>query len=394
VQYETITNSAQLSDLCQRLSSAKVIAFDTEFVSEHTYSSQLCLVQVSSEDVLAVIDTMEFSELEPFWTMLAEGDHQTVVHAGREELLFSLRSIGRRPANLFDVQIAAGLVGLEYPAGYGSLVYKLTGQHPPKGETRTDWRKRPLSEQQIEYALSDVTHLRKIYTKLVDQLAQLDRQSWIQEEMAAWQDDVEGYLTRPRWRKVSGITSLSRKSLSIVRELWLWREGEAAKRDRPPKRILRDDLIVEMAKRATADPERMLAIRGMDRGNYKQYVLEMAKSVQRGLDAPEESAPRKKRADTPGQLNLLGQFLTAALTSICRRGQVAPSLVGTATDVRELIAHRLGFGNNDQDNLPALSQGWRATVVGNHLDDLLSGKTSMRIANPLSDEPLEFEPRA
>ena len=132
-----------LTALAERLANADTIAFDTEFVSEDTYRSELCLIQVSAADELSVVDAIAVGDTNPFWERLAAGNHETVVHAGREELCFSLAIIGRRPARLFDVQIAAGLVGFEYPAGYGSLLNKLLGKSPQKGETRTDWRRRP-----------------------------------------------------------------------------------------------------------------------------------------------------------------------------------------------------------------------------------------------------------
>ena len=122
----------------------------------------------------------------------------------------------------------------------------------------------------------------------------------------------------------------------------------------------------------------------------RRYVAELAECVRRGLDEPAEKVARAPRRDMPPQLNLLGQFLMAALTSLCRRAEIAPSIVGTASDVRELIAHRLGFGANDPADMPKLARGWRADLVGDNLNDILSGKTSIRIADPLHGEPLEF----
>ena len=143
VKHELITTDHQLEEFCHALADAERIAFDTEFVSEDTYRPQLCLVQVAAADRLAVIDPLKVQNLVPFWTVLADGGHETIVHAGRQEIEFSLAAIGRPPHRLFDVQIAAGMVGIEYPASYGSLVSKLLGLTPQKGETRTDWRKRP-----------------------------------------------------------------------------------------------------------------------------------------------------------------------------------------------------------------------------------------------------------
>ncbi len=128
VQYQNITTDQQLRDYCRGLSSSGSIAFDTEFVSENTYRPVLCLIQVSSNGQLAVIDAMAVSDLTPFWEALADGDHETLVHSGRGELEVCLRAIDRVPAGLFDVQIAAALNGMHYPAGFSALISKVLGE--------------------------------------------------------------------------------------------------------------------------------------------------------------------------------------------------------------------------------------------------------------------------
>ncbi len=387
--YDQITTPGQLADLCAELARAETIAFDTEFVSEDTYRSDLCLIQVAAGEKLAVIDPLAVGDVTPFWEALAAEGHETVVHAGREELCFSLASIGRRPTRLFDVQIAAGLVGYEYPAGYGSLISKILGQIPRKGETRTDWRRRPLSPQQMDYALDDVRYLPGLRDRLKSQLESLGRMEWLAAEMNAWQDEVEASRTRERWRRVSGINGLSARSLAIVRELWRWREAEAARRDSPVRRVLRDDLIVELAKRQTADQKRIRQVRGMERGDLQRLLPQIAQHVDVALQLSDSEIPHSERRDLPQQFNVLGQFLATALSSICRKARLAPSIVGTVGDVRDLIAYRLGY---DAHEPPLLERGWRAGVVGQPLDDLLFGRTSIRIVNPRSDEPLAFEP--
>ena len=393
MKYDRVTTDAQLAELCDRLSGVPTIAIDTEFVSEHSYRPQLCLVQVAAAGRLAVIDTMELREIAPFWKFLSEGDHQTVVHAGREEVGFSLTSIGVPQANLFDLQVAAGLIGLEYPAGYSSLVQKLLGQTPQKGETRTDWRKRPLSDRQLQYALTDVIYLEPMRDRIRERLQRLGRTAWMDTEMTAWLDDVVAGYRRDRWRRTSGISGLSARAKALVREIWQWRESEAERRDIPVRRVLRDDLIVELAKRQSDDVDVIRNIRGLERGDLKHALPKIAEAVRRGLDLPESELPRgRPPRDLPPQLNLLGQFLSSALGSICRQYDLAASLVGGPNDVRELVAYRLGMTLSD-DPVPALAEGWRAEVVGSLIDDLLSGKTAIRISNPKSDQPLKFETR-
>jgi ribonuclease D len=389
VAHLEINTAEELAQFCSELRAADAIAFDTEFVSEHTYRSDLCLVQVAVPGRLVVIDALAVGELTPFWTALVANGHETIVHAGREELVFCLDATGRRPSRLFDVQIAAGLVGYDFPAGYSSLLVKLLGQQLHKGETRTDWRRRPLSRQQIEYALDDVRHLHAMRDKLDSRLKQLGRESWMEAEMSTWQDEVDAYRTRERWRRVSGVTGLSNRSLAVVRELWRWRETEAERRDVPPRRVLRDDLIIELAKRRNAELKQIRVVRGLDRGDLQRHLPSLAEAIERALLLPESELPHSERRETPNQINMLGQFLSSALASICRSAEIAPSIVGTASDVRDLVAYRLGY---DVGGTPVLARGWRAEVVGHLIEDLLAGKTSIRIADPLSEEPLVFEP--
>ncbi|HEX3728155.1 MAG TPA: ribonuclease D, partial [Pirellulales bacterium] len=388
-----ITADRELQEFCRESAGAPTIAFDTEFVSEHSFRPQLCLVQVAAGDRLAVIDPLTIKDMAPFWELVAAPGHETIVHAGREELLFCLHVTGHHPERLFDIQIAAGLVGYEYPAGYGSLMFKLLGHRLDKGETRTDWRRRPLSSGQIEYALDDVRYLEKMAAKLRERLERLGRVSWMQGEMEAWQAEIAATLVGERWWKVSGTSGLSRRSLAVVREVWRWREGEAQKRDCPARRVLRDDLIVELAKRRSADVKQIRAVRGMERGDLQRQLPQMAAAVQRALDLDDAACPAPLQRDGTSQLTVLGQFLSSALGSICRAAQLAPSIVGTASDVRDLVAYRLGIADaHDAQQPPLLGRGWRAEVVGRLIDDLLAGKLAVRVQDPRSDEPLAFYP--
>ncbi len=395
MQYDSLTTSAQLRQFCESLADAELIAFDTEFVSEHTYHPQLCLVQVAVGDRLAVIDPLEMDDVTPLWHWLADPRRIVVAHSAREELRFCMRAINRPPHGLFDTQIAAGLVGLEYPAAYSSLVTRLANVKLHKGETRTDWRRRPLSKKQLEYALQDVIHLPPLYHKLRQKLAKLGRIEWMHTEMRAWQEQIEAEETRERWRRVKGVSGLSGRAMAVLRELWRWRNDQAQRRDCPSKRVLRDDLLVELAKRQSADIKHIQALRGMERGDLKRQMPQIAAAIERGLVLPEDQLPNLGKKNSLPPFNLLGQFLATALGSICRDANVAPGLVGTVQDVRDLIAWRLqqqGKLPGDPGEPPALAQGWREEVVGRVIEDLLEGKLAIRISDALSEMPLTFEP--
>jgi len=391
VQYRDITTDEQLREYCRELSHAKSIAFDTEFVSEHTYRPVLCLIQVAADGELAVIDPIAIGDVTPYWEAVAAPGHETIVHAGRGELEFCLQAIDRWPERLFDVQIAAALAGAEYPAGLGSLISKFLGQPPPKHETRTDWRRRPLSKRQVEYAVNDALFLPPLRDAIHSKLSELGRLGWLDDEMESWREEIIHSLSQERWRRVSGNSGLDARTLAVVRELFHWRDAEARRRNQPARRVLRDDLIVEIARRGSADVKHIQAVRGMERGDLQRRMGEIAAAIQRGLDLPDAECPVRPSRERVPELSVLGQFLFAALGSISREAQLAPNLVGTPSDIREWMAFRSGKGSGTHDNPPQLARGWRAEFVGRLFEDLLAGKLSIRIDDATSDHPLAFE---
>ena len=390
MNHRTITRQSELDRFCEELAHEPSIAIDTEFVAEHTYKPVLCLVQVATRNQLVLLDTMALSDTTPFWKIVAEGQHETIVHAARSELEFCFDATGGLPTRLFDVQVAAGLIGAEYPAGYNSLLGKLLGEKPGKHETRTDWRRRPLTGRQIEYALDDVRFLHPLRDAIHDALMRLKRVAWFQEEMETELTELSVTQTKSRWRRVSGNTGLKPRQLAILRSLWHWRNGEADRRNKPVRYVLRDDLLVEMARRASADPVQILSVRGMDRGDLRRRVDELAAAVQEALELPEDKLPQPIRRERTQDYAVLGQFLFAALGSLCREAELAPALVGTPNDIRDLISYDTRESNPDA-HVPRLARGWRAEFVGQLFNELLAGKTSIRIADPRSESPLRFE---
>ena len=296
MNYESITTESQLDEFCEGLAACPWIALDTEFVSENSYRPELCLIQVSTPQGLAMIDTMVVRDVRPFWQAVVDGNHETIVHAGRGEMEFCLLAVDQLPKNLFDVQLAAGLAGIEYPAGYGTLVAKLLGESSQKQETRTDWRKRPLSKRQIDYAVQDVYYLGLIRDRTYALLEELGRLSWMKEETESWRQELCRAMSSERWRRVSGNSGLDQRSLAIVHELWKWREAEAKHRDQPARRVLRDDLIIELAKRQTADVKRIRAVRGLERGDLLRKINDIAACIQRALTLPAEECPPRRCA--------------------------------------------------------------------------------------------------
>ncbi len=390
VKHRTIARQNELGPFCDELAREPSIAIDTEFVAEHTYRPVLCLVQVATRSQLALIDAMSVADMAPFWRTLAEGDHETILHAARCELEFCLEAAGSLPTRLFDVQVAAGLVSGEYPAGYNSLISRLLGEKAGKHETRTDWRRRPLTPRQISYALDDVRFLHPLRDTIHAALSQRGRLAWFEEEMRSVRDEFAASQTDDPWRRVSGNAGLKPRQLAIVRALWEWRNSEAHRRNRPARQVLRDDLIIEMARRASADPAQILSVRGMERGDLRRGAADLAAAVQQALDLPEEELPQPVRRERTQEYSVLGQFLFAALGSLCREAELAPALVGTPNDIRDLITYDTSDSRAHR-RIPRLARGWRAEFVGRLFDDLLAGKVAIRVADARSESPLRFE---
>ena len=388
LQYDSINTAEELKQFCSEIADCKQIGFDTEFVSEDTYRPQLCLIQVAADGRLAIIDPEYVKDTTPFWNLLTEPGRIVIAHAAREECRFCYRFTGKPIAGLFDTQLAAGFVGMEYPASLGNLVQRLVNKTLPKGETRTNWGRRPLSKDQITYALNDVVDLSEMHDKLAGMVLDLERESWLEEETAVFQQKVMDAETRENWRRVSGSSGLNARQLETVRQLWLWRENRAKTIDRLPRRVLRDDLIVELAKRGSTDQNKIKNIRGMERRGFNDHYGDIAAAIQTALDTPEDDLPRRPRGSRRVVSPMLSQFLSTSIACISRQQKLAPPIVGNADDVRELMGYELDRRKGDPT--PSLLKGWRGDIVGKTFRRLLAGDLAIRVANVKETQPLEF----
>jgi len=389
VRFSYITNQDSLHQLCEQIEQQRLVAFDTEFVAEDSYRPELCLVQVATDEGISIVDPYTSIDLSRFWSLLVEPETQVVVHAGREESLFCYRATKTRIPSLFDIQLAAGFLGHEYPASYANLVHRYTGVNLDKEETRSDWRKRPLSNQQLQYAAQDVKDLLRLYQTMKKELERQDRMAWYREEVETWLADLELYESSENWFRISGIQALSGSSLSVVRALWNWREQRARERDLPARKILRDDLLVELARRGKGDARQMASLRGMEHRHVKQLIPELVELIEEARTQPAPHWPKKARYGRGQPPAMLTQFLSAALAYICRTKKISPAIVATSDDLRDFVKYRLDRIDSDLSP-PSLVTGWRAEIVGKDLDDLLHGRIGMVLDNPQSDMPIRF----
>jgi ribonuclease D len=384
-----ITQPPDLPACCEYLASCPQLGFDTEFVGEQTYHPRLCLVQVATPDKLFVIDPMTAGPLDAFWEVVVDPAHLVIVHAGREEVRLCHLWTGRTPGNLFDLQIAAGLSGLGYPLSHAALVSQLLGVQLNKGETLTEWRNRPLTKQQVRYAFDDVRYLLPLWQRLAARLEQLGRSEWAREEFArlAVQAAPEEPV-KDKWRKLRGLGSLDRRGLAVVRELYRWRNETAAQVNRPARVIVRDDLLIEIARRKPSRKRDLSVIRGLPH-RHLAAILEVLERVR---VLPEEEHPLVvEREQEPPQLSLIANVMIAVLGDFCAKNQLAANLVANNYDIRLLVRSRLQGVPLPADSL--LGQGWRSRHVLPELQAVLEGRRTVRIADVTREAPFILEER-
>lgn len=367
-----ITDTAELARFCERQNEAGYITIDTEFMRDRTYWPKLCLVQIAGPEETAAIDTMAPGlELTPLFGLLANPRVLKVFHAARQDIEIFFHMTGQIPTPIVDTQVAAMVCGFGDAVSYENLASKLAGARIDKSSRFTDWAHRPLTDKQLQYALSDVTHLRPAYEKLNRRIEKSGRGQWVEEEMRVLTDPAT-YRLDPRdsWRRLK-TRSENRRLLAVLREVAAWREEEAQSRDLPRNRIIKDESIVEIAAHAPTTVEDLARSRGMQRGfaegRMGQAILA---AVKRGLETPEADCPTPApRVDLPPGLAPVVDLLRVLLKTKCEAHDVAQKLVASAEDLTMIAA-------DDAADVPALS-GWRREMFGGDALALKHGRLAL-----------------
>jgi len=387
---QIITQPDELTACCDYLTSLTHFGFDTEFVGEDTYHPRLCLVQVATTDRLFLIDPLSAGPLDRFWDLVVDPARISIVHAGRAEVRLCRLATGKPPGNLFDLQLAAGLVGMTYPIGHGPLVNQLLGVHLPKGETLTEWRDRPLTPSQIRYAFDDVRFLLPLWHNLSSRLESLGRAAWAREEFDRLVTSVSPEEPNTeKWLKLRGLGSLDRRRLAVVRALYAWREEAAEQTNRPTRAIVRDDLLVEIARRNPAKERDLQVVRGLPHRDLRA-IMEV---VHQARELPLEQCPKPlDRDQDPPQVTLVGNILSAVLGDLAIRMSIAPGLIASGQDMKQLVRSKRAGTPVPADSL--LTSGWRQAHVLPELMAVLEGKRLLQVADVLADAPFAYRERA
>jgi ribonuclease D len=386
-----IINTAQLDRFIAHLRASRRFAFDTEFVSEDTFEPVLCLIQVATREETAVIDPFQVGDLSAFWDVVTDPSVQVVMHAAGEDLRICQLRAGKLPLSVFDVQLAAGFVGLSYPLSLVNLVGQVLGITLAGSETRTDWRRRPLSAAQVQYALDDVRYLLDLADHISGRLDQLDRTNWAQAEFRAMVETIAERAEEDRWRRLPNLNQLSRRGLEAARQLANWREDEARRQNRPLRHMMRDDLLVGIAKRQPKNRRDLEALRDFNRPALRNQSDTILAILNRVKSAPDDQLPEQfSRPDESPGVSMVGSLLSAALAQRCAQNQVAAPLVANATDLRHLV--RWHLEGRDQARRPSLLHGWRHTFCGQLLLDILDGRLALRVTDAGGEFPVALDP--
>ena len=369
-----ITTTPALAELCARLRAQPFVTIDTEFMRERTYYPELCVVQLASEEDVAIVDaTAQGIDLAPLGELLAETGVVKVFHAARQDVEIFLQLFEKVPEPIFDTQVAAMVAGFGDQVGYDALVSSLTGGQIDKAHRFSDWAARPLSPSQLAYAAADVTWLRLVYQALCERLEREGRLEWVKEEMSVLAEPAT-YRADPEalWERLRPRTS-NRRMLATLRGIVAWREREAQRINIPRQRVVKDESLLEIAAVSPQTADALGRIRGVTRGFAEgRSGTGLLAAVQDAAALPDSALPDAPRSrdgakPSPALISLLRVLMAAK----CEQHNVAPKLLATSDDLDRLATE-------DEPDIPVL-QGWRREVFGEDALALKAGRITLGV---------------
>lgn len=372
-----ITTQRELEAVIAALEKSTFVTVDTEFIRETTFWPELCLIQMASPGVNALIDPLAPDlDLKPFFALMANAAVTKVFHAARQDIEIVFHLGGLIPHPVFDTQVAAMVCGFGDSVSYDQLVQKVTGVHLDKSSRFTDWRHRPLSEKQLSYALADVTHLIDVYLHLQAQLEREGRAHWLNEEMEVL-TSRETYDPPPdhAWKRLK-VRLRKPIELAMVQAVAAWREHEARERNVPRGRVLKDDVIYEIAQQQPRDAAALARLRtipkGWERSSTATSLLEV---IENTLRIPKEKLPKLPKAtQAPEGTGAASELLKVLLRQVADRQGVAAKVLASGDDIDRIAAE------GEKADVPAM-QGWRREVFGNIAARLVRGELALKFDN-------------
>lgn len=377
-----LDTTEKLQSFVKEAKSASILAVDTEFIRERTFYPQLCLIQLAIPNRSVIVDPLAVNDLSPLKTLFSSEHIVKIFHAADQDLEIIYHNLSLIPQPLFDTQIAAELLGMPQQSSLRSIVREFAGTRLSKTDSFSNWNSRPLSDSQISYALDDVRYLPRIYTKMHDQLKELGRLQWLEEDFAALTDE-QRYIVHPEqaWRRVKHSASLNQKQLGVLKEVAATRDMIAMKRDLPRKWIVTDELLLEIARLSPQSTEELFRLRGAENQLGRHWSREMIAAVKRGLALSSEELPLRNHPVFRNASNAAANdMLRTLINQRSRDNQVTPSMLVNKDELVRLAA-------GERNGLRILT-GWRYKLVGAELLRLLDGDLTLR----LKDSTVEVTP--
>ena len=366
-----IDNDQALSEFCQSLADAEVLAVDTEFIREKSYYSKLCLIQIASDTQIACIDPLAIKNIDPLLDVLYDRNKLKLMHAARQDLEIFYFMRGELPQPIFDTQIAATVLGHGDQIGYSTLIETFSGIKLDKAHARTDWQQRPLQPAQLQYAADDVRYLIQAYPLIRDKLLELGRMEWLDEDFSALcQASLYEIDEDKLWQRVSGHQRIKGKQLAILKQLAIWREQQAKKSDRPRKWIMSDDLLIAMAKQSPVSPAELNNIRGIPPRLIEQHQATLLELIRNGSNTPKEDWPKIKIVRTNPAQDALCDILMGLLRLKANENGISPAALGTRKEIEKIV-----LGERDTP----LLHGWRKELAGGAINAMLEGNLSLQV---------------
>ncbi len=365
---EYIDNQEGLAALAKEAMTSRYVAIDTEFLREKTYYPNLCLVQLCTEGGTYVVDPFAVDDLGVLAPVFENEAAVKLFHAGTQDIEILYREVGAMPRPIFDVQVAAALLGQSYQAGLASLLSSFLGVNIKKSDSFTDWTRRPLAASQLSYAAEDVIYLPRLYEVMTTRLEELGRLHWLDDEFADM-TNPENYEVDPyaRYRRLKRGNQLSRKQMAAAREVAAWREVQAQRRDIPRKWVLSDEQVVEACKREATSIDELFMVRGVKQGMSTRDAREVAQLMKKAFASDESTWPKP---DAPSQCEPNVDFpldlMQALMRARSKETGIAMQTFGSHGDMA-LLAR----GHVEES---ALMKGWRRKIIGNDLVRLLEGR--------------------
>src|SRR3954454_3491780 len=370
---QTITTTADLAKACAHMAKHPFVTIDTEFLRETTYYPLLCVAQMASADDAVVIDALaDGIDLAPFFDLMTDEKVLKVFHAARQDVEIVWHMANKIPHPIFDTQVAAMVLGYGDSISYDQLVQRITGDMLDKSHRFTDWTRRPLTDAQVTYALSDVTHLRAVYEKLAADLQKQGRNSWVEAEMNVL-TSPETYRADPEraWERLKSRVRKP-KELAVLIEIAAWREREAQERDVPRSRVLKDDVLGDLATHHPTTIEKLGHLRSLPKGfERSRWGNDIVDAVKRGLERDPKTLPRLERHRGAHDGGATVELLKVLLRMTAESHGVAAKVIATIDDLDRIAA-------DDEADVPAL-KGWRRELFGERALDLKHSRLALAI---------------